>query len=116
MGALEPVVVDAIWQAVEGLLPSSPIDGHLLGCHRARVPDQVRFEGILIQAIPRRLRVLMSSQLKNPESARNVNAPTAPARRTRATSSSTKRLWPRWEEPLRSRACRTSPVSARVAI
>jgi transposase len=51
MRALEPEVVDAIWQAVEGLLPSSPIDGHPLGCHRARVPDRVCFEGILIRLV-----------------------------------------------------------------
>lgn len=38
MRALEPEVVDAIWAAVEPLLP--PLDrSHPLGCHRPRVPD-----------------------------------------------------------------------------
>ena len=45
-----------------------------------------------------------------------VSAPVAPARRTRAMSSSTNRLWPRWEDPLRSRAWSTSPVLAQVAM
>ena len=47
---------------------------------------------VIDQATPSRLSVSISSQLKNPESARNVNAPLAPQRRTRAMSSSTKRL------------------------
>jgi transposase len=51
MRALEPEVVDAIWQAVETLLPSPPVGGHPLGCHRARVPDRVCFEGILIRLV-----------------------------------------------------------------
>ena len=41
----------------------------------------------------------------------------APARRTRARSSSTKRSMPRWvlADPFRRRRCSTSPLSARVA-
>jgi FtsP/CotA-like multicopper oxidase with cupredoxin domain len=46
-----------------------------------------------------------------------VDAPGAPARATRASSSSKKRANPRevFAEPVLSRMCRTSPVSARVA-
>ena len=66
----------------------------------------------------------MSLADQNPESIRTVSSPLrtvssprAPARRSRATSSSTNRTTPRavFAEPLRSRACSTSPVSARVA-
>ena len=44
-------------------------------------------------------------------------SPLAPARRARATSSSTKRLVPRavLAKPFLMRACRTSPVPARTA-
>ena len=49
--AREPDVVDAVWQAVKALLPATPVGGHPLGCHRARVPDRVCFEGILIRLV-----------------------------------------------------------------
>ena len=50
MRALEPEVVDAIWKAVEPLLP--PHDGfHPLGCHRPRVADRLCFRGILIRLV-----------------------------------------------------------------
>jgi len=54
---------------------------------------------------------------QNPESARSSFGPVAPARVTRAMSSSQKRSIPRevFAEPLRQRTCSTSPVSARVA-
>jgi len=48
MRALEVDVVDAVWAAIEPLLPE-PVDEHPLGCHRARVPDRVCFWGILIR-------------------------------------------------------------------
>jgi transposase len=51
MRALEPEVVNAIWEAVRARLPAPPIDGHPLGCHRRRVPDRVCFEGILIRLV-----------------------------------------------------------------
>jgi transposase len=50
MRALEPEVVDAVWRAIEGLLPS-PTSTHPLGCHRRRVPDRICFEGILIRLV-----------------------------------------------------------------
>jgi transposase len=50
MRALEPEVVDAVWRAVEGLIPA-PIDGHPLGCHRPRAPDRLCFEGILLRLV-----------------------------------------------------------------
>lgn len=51
MRALDPEVVDAVWAAVEPLLPAPPVDEHPLGCHRARIPDRVCFEGILIRLV-----------------------------------------------------------------
>jgi hypothetical protein len=50
-------------------------------------------------------------------SARSSAGPVAPARLTRAMSSSMKRSTPRGlpAEPVRSRTCKTSLVSARVA-
>ena len=49
MRAFDPEVVDAVWQAVEALLPRLPAESHPLGCHRRRVPDRVCFEAILIR-------------------------------------------------------------------
>jgi transposase len=50
MRALETEVVDAVWAAVEPLLPP-PDRSHPLGCHRPRVPDRVCFRGILIRLV-----------------------------------------------------------------
>jgi transposase len=50
MRALEPEVVDVIWQAVEPLLPR-PVKTHPLGCHRPRVPDRLCFWAILIRLV-----------------------------------------------------------------
>lgn len=50
MRALDPEVVDAVWAAVEPLLPDRS-DSHPLGCHRPRVPDRACFEGILIRLV-----------------------------------------------------------------
>ena len=50
MRALEPEVVDAIWQAVEPLLPVTH-DQHPLGCHNPRIADRLCFEGILIRLV-----------------------------------------------------------------
>ena len=50
MRALEPEVIDAVWSAVEPLLPV-PVDEHPLGCHRPRVPDRLCFQGILIRLV-----------------------------------------------------------------
>lgn len=50
MRALETEVVDAVWAAVEPLLPP-PDRSHPLGCHRPRVPDRLCFWGILIRLV-----------------------------------------------------------------
>jgi transposase len=50
MRALEPEVVDAVWAAVEALLPAR-VDDHPLGCHRPRVADRLCFWGILIRLV-----------------------------------------------------------------
>src|SRR5215204_2344673 len=48
--ALEPEVVDAVWAAIEPLLPP-PDRSHPLGCHRPRVPDRLCLWGILIRLV-----------------------------------------------------------------
>jgi len=53
MGALDPEVVDAVWSAVEALLPPPPRDDHPLGCHRPRVDDRTCFEAILVRLVTR---------------------------------------------------------------
>jgi transposase len=50
MRALDPEVFDAVWLAVEGLLPDRE-DGHPLGCHRARISDRVCFEAMLVRLV-----------------------------------------------------------------
>jgi transposase len=50
MRALEPEVVDAVWAAIEPLIPTRP-RSHPLGCHRPRVADRLCFWGILIRLV-----------------------------------------------------------------
>lgn len=50
MRALDPEVVEAVWAAVEGVIPV-PVDTHPLGRHRRRVPDRLCFEGMLIRLV-----------------------------------------------------------------
>lgn len=50
MRALRADVVDAVWHAVEALIPQ-PVDNHPLGCHRPRVDDRTCFRGILIRLV-----------------------------------------------------------------
>jgi len=47
MLALHPRTVDAVWAAVEPLIPVHVPKPHPLGCHRRRISDRVCFEGIL---------------------------------------------------------------------
>lgn len=49
MRALERDVQDAVWAAVQPLLPPPP--QHPLGCHRPRIEDRVVFRGILIRLV-----------------------------------------------------------------
>jgi transposase len=49
MRALETEVVNAVFTAIEPLLP--PPVPHPLGCHRRRVPDRLCFRGILIRLV-----------------------------------------------------------------
>jgi transposase len=51
MRALDPEVMDAVWQAVEPLLPPRPEDTHPLGCHRRRVSDRLCFEAMLYRMV-----------------------------------------------------------------
>jgi len=50
MRALDPEVVDAVYAAIEPLLPI-PDDDHPLGCHNPRISDRVCFEGILTRLV-----------------------------------------------------------------
>jgi transposase len=50
MRALDPEVVDAIWETIEPIIPSPP-DTHPLGCHRPRIPDRLCFWGILVRLV-----------------------------------------------------------------
>ena len=50
MRALESEVADAVWVAVEALLPPRA-DTHPLGCHNPRIPDRVCFMGILTRLV-----------------------------------------------------------------
>ena len=50
MRALEPEVVEVLWQTIEPLLPAAA-ETHPLGCHRRRVPDRLCFRGILIRLV-----------------------------------------------------------------
>ena len=47
MRALEPRLIDAVFTAVEGLLPPRPLDDHPLGCHRPRIADKTCLTGIV---------------------------------------------------------------------
>jgi transposase len=50
MRALEPEVVDAVWDAVKYLIPV-PVDDHPLGCHRPRISDRICFEAMLTRLV-----------------------------------------------------------------
>jgi transposase len=50
MRALEPEVFDAIWSAIEALVPV-PLDTHPLGCHRRRAPDRACFLVIYVRLV-----------------------------------------------------------------
>jgi len=51
MRALDPEVVDAVWAAVEPLVPRQQSESHPLGCHRPRISDRVCFEAMLIRLV-----------------------------------------------------------------
>ena len=50
MRALDPEVVDAIWEAIEALLLVAD-DGHPRGCHNPKISDRLCFEGIMIRLV-----------------------------------------------------------------
>ena len=50
MRALDPEVVDAVFAAIEPLLPVRDVV-HPLGRHRRRIPDRVCFRGMLIRLV-----------------------------------------------------------------
>lgn len=46
MPALQPYLIEPIWQQFKALLPERKVD-HPLGCHRRRIPDRVVFEKLV---------------------------------------------------------------------
>ena len=48
MRALDPEVLDAVWSAIEPLVPL-PLDAHPLGCHRLRASNRDCFEVMLVR-------------------------------------------------------------------
>lgn len=50
MRAFDPEVVDAVWAAIEPLLPV-PVDDHPLGCHRRRIDDRVCWWAIMVRLV-----------------------------------------------------------------
>jgi transposase len=50
MRALDPEVVDAVWAAIEPLLPVHN-ESHPLGCHRRRAPERSCFEVMLVRLV-----------------------------------------------------------------
>ncbi len=51
MLALDPVVMEAVWQAMVPYLPERPAPVHPLGCHRRRRSDRDCFVGILTRLV-----------------------------------------------------------------
>lgn len=46
MPAIQPYIIEPVWQQFLALLPEREVD-HPLGCHRPRIPDRVVFEKLL---------------------------------------------------------------------
>ncbi|MBA3702507.1 MAG: transposase, partial [Rubrobacteraceae bacterium] len=46
MPALEPYIIEPIWEQFKALLPEREVN-HPLGCHRSRIPDRVVFEKLV---------------------------------------------------------------------
>jgi transposase len=44
--AIQPYIIEAIWEQFAALLPERKTD-HPLGCHRPRIPDRVIFEKLV---------------------------------------------------------------------
>jgi hypothetical protein len=51
MLALEPTVIDAIWQSFAAYLTKRCETTHPLGCHRPRISDRYCFEAILFRLV-----------------------------------------------------------------
>ena len=50
MRALDPEVVDVVWETIEPMIPR-PAKRHPLGCHRSRISDRLCFWGILVRLV-----------------------------------------------------------------
>ncbi len=50
MPALQPYIIEPIWEQFEALLPERRTTNHPLGCHRRRIPDRVVF-GKLVEVL-----------------------------------------------------------------
>ena len=47
MPALQPYLIEPIWEQFRALLPECPETNHPLGCHRSRIPDRRVFEKLV---------------------------------------------------------------------
>ncbi len=47
MPALQPYLIEPIWEQFRALLPECPETNHPLGCHRPRISDRVVFEKLV---------------------------------------------------------------------
>jgi hypothetical protein len=45
--ALQPYLIEPIWEQFRALLPELHETDHPLGCHRPRIPDRVVFEKLV---------------------------------------------------------------------
>ena len=46
MPALQPCIIEPIWEQFSTLLPEREVE-HPLGCHRSRIPDRTVFEKLV---------------------------------------------------------------------
>ena len=56
MPALQPYLIEPIWEQCSALLPERETY-HPLGCHRLRIPDRVVFEKLVERDLSVRLRL-----------------------------------------------------------
>ena len=50
MPAIQPYLIEPIWEQFEALLPERTTTNHPLGCHKPRIPDRVVF-GKLVEVL-----------------------------------------------------------------
>ena len=74
MRALDPEVQEAVWQAVEPLVPR-PVVTHPLGCHRRRKSDRDCFQTLILQPGHRTGQIAAFPSATTASSTRTVTIP-----------------------------------------